>query len=328
MLKSTINKIVKDSIDLHNHVGPDRLGRKYSVAELIENQIGKISGVVVKRHTFSPMIDIINCRERLDTLVKRRNCDFSLGGSITLNYDVGGFNEHAVYGIVNTMQVSLSKKSSPNVLERIIVFGPTLHSASARKLSDTEYEIPKEYGGETPGLRVRKKNEVGKYISVLSRNGTLRSKVIKTLEMIKKVGAVFATGHLCGEEIRPLVGAALSMKITTIITHPFCAWTPSDQDTLKVLSKKGAYVEVCYISYKDGKDRQGNPYSLDKIIERIRDIGVKHCVISTDGGQIHNDWPDELLKEFVELLMGKGMKEEEIRTMVVVNPRAILKGKW
>jgi len=84
-----INQLVKESIDLHYHIGPDILPRRDTVETLVVSERGKIKGIALKSHAF-PTISTINT-------IKKREDDPLLIGSITLNYFMGGFNPSAIY---------------------------------------------------------------------------------------------------------------------------------------------------------------------------------------------------------------------------------------
>ena len=58
--------------------------------------------------------------------------------------------------------------------------------------------------------------------------------------------------------------------------------------------------------------------------EMIREIGPANCILATDLGQKTALYPDEGLLEFAKRLYDDGFTAEEIRTMTVDNPRALL----
>lgn len=58
--------------------------------------------------------------------------------------------------------------------------------------------------------------------------------------------------------------------------------------------------------------------------ESIRVLGASSCVLVTDYGQKHNIPPVQALSEFVEQLLNQGISEEEIKQMIVTNPKRLL----
>ena len=52
MKDSDIRELVRAGFDLHVHVGPDILPRKYTARKLMEEEKGKIRGLGLKAHSF------------------------------------------------------------------------------------------------------------------------------------------------------------------------------------------------------------------------------------------------------------------------------------
>ena len=59
-------------------------------------------------------------------------------------------------------------------------------------------------------------------------------------------------------------------------------------------------------------------------IECIKVIGAEHIFIASDLGTVVNMPPAEGMKLFVRILLATGMGKQEIRKMVVDNPRRLL----
>src|SRR3989338_7151528 len=172
MKKEKIYKeIIKEALDLHVHVGPEVLPRKYTAATLTAAEKGKLGGACLKSHFFATTPFI----KELESVPKR----FRLIGSIVLNQSVGGLNPEAV-------RAAASLSAGP-----IVVWFPTI---SAKKFLDqSEYEIRPEWVTGT-NYRPRKSSEV-KGIRI-TKGSRLTAEAVEVLQTIKKVGAVLATGHV------------------------------------------------------------------------------------------------------------------------------------
>src|SRR3989344_518394 len=171
---------VKSFIDLHVHIGPEILPRKFTVSKLIKEQKGKIRGIALKNHLYPTM-----------PLIKSENTDeLLLIGSVTLNNYIGGLNSDAIYA---------SAKISENP---IIVWFPTINADNFLKRS--KYEIPPEWVNK--GFRSRLSKDV-KGIRIME-NEKLSQEAFNVLKAIKENNCILATGHVSWEEAELLVREA------------------------------------------------------------------------------------------------------------------------
>jgi len=302
MNDSEIRNLVREGFDLHVHVGPDILPRKYTTRKLIEQEEGRIRGLALKAHSF-PTISAINAtKAEIET-------QLLLTGSVTLNYFMGGFNPSAVYA---------SAVLSPDL--PIIVSFPTVHAENHLRQNYSAYEIPPEWIKD-PGFVPRKKAEL-KAIRVTDWNGRLFEKCVRVLRMAKRMNCIVATGHISWEEGRALALAALDMDLKVIVTHPYQKDIDMPVEVQKELAEKGAYVEHCYVMYLD-RDHKWD-YPPDEIADLIRAVGPEQCILSSDTGQMTNPLPSQCLFEFIKLLEKEGIEKEDFTKMIVDNPRSLL----
>ncbi len=301
MTNKQIEEFVRNSWDMHVHVGPDVLPRKYSVESLVKEEEGKISGLVVKSHAFStaPAVKI----------EEAKNKKIKLAGSITLNNFIGGLNPDAIYA-----SASISTKFP------LIVWLPTLHSKNHVNKCKGNHEIPPDWIKD-PNFIPRRKAEVNS-INLTDKNGKLKKEVLKTLKMVKKMGCILATGHLWWEEAELVAKKALKMGIKVILTHVTGRDIVMPLKVQKELAKKGAFVEYCYVFWLD-RDNPGD-YPPQESARNIREIGVEQCIISSDTGQTRNPSPSECLKTWVKLLGKYELAKKDFEQMLIKNPRRIL----
>ncbi len=301
MRDDEIDKMIQRSYDLHFHIGPDIIPRKYNVRQLVQEERGKIAGIVLKSHSFPTITGIIAS--------VNRNSDLKLFGSITMNYFMGGFNPSAIYAS------SVMSREFP-----IVVWFPTIHAENHLRHNYSNYEIPPEWVKD-PEFIPRIKTEL-KAVRVIDWNNTLFDKCLRVLKMIKKMNCIIATGHLSWEETEVLTSEALKEDITVIVTHPNQKDIAMPLRIQKKLARKGAYIEHCYVMYLD-RDNEDD-YPLDEMADKIIEVGADHCVLTSDAGQLGNPGPSRSLKEFVKLLSKEGITRSQFAKMLIRNPETIL----
>ena len=91
----------------------------------------------------------------------------------------------------------------------------------------------------------------------------------------------------------------------------------------KRLADKGAYIEYCYIMYLDRDHPQD--YPLEEQVRCMNEIGADRVSLTSDGGQKRNPGPTESLAQYIKLLQEKGLTKKDFKTMLVDNPKKILK---
>ncbi len=285
---------VSEWIDLHVHIGPEILPRRFNVQQIVRQEKGKIGGMALKNHCY-PTMPLIKSAEVPDDLL--------LIGSVALNNYNGGLNADAIYASAEISKYPL------------IVWFPTI---SARNfLESSKYEIPPEWVGENFVSRASK--DVPS-ISVLDTQENLSAETRRALEMIKEKGCILATGHISWKESKKLVEEAVKMGIEKIIiTHPIYQRINMPLEVQQELAKNnGVYIEQCYSMYSIDK------ISAEKIAEQVKAIGPEKCIISSDVGQISSPSPSEALGIFTKLLIDRGLSEKDTEIMGRDNPRKLI----
>ena len=284
---------VKNFIDLHMHIGPEILPRKFTVRKIIELEKDKIRGMALKNHLY-PTAPLIKSEESGELL---------LIGSVTLNNYVGGLNPDVVYA-----SAKISKTP-------IIVWFPTINADNF--LNGSRYEIPPEWVGD--GFKSRLSKDV-RGIRILDKEENLTKEGYAVLLSIKENNCILATGHISWQEAKKLVEGAVQLGIEKIIvTHPIYQLIGMPLDVQKELaSKKGVYIEQNYAMYLIDK------IPIEEIAMQIREVGPEKCIISSDMGQISSPSSSEAMGRFSDLLLEQGLTENEVRIMGEVNPRKLI----
>jgi len=292
-MNKQIQRIIRNSIDLHVHIGPEIIPRKYTVESLDKAERGRLYGAVLKNH-FYPTSYLIK-----STNVK----NIKLFSSIVLNNSVGGLNKEAVY---NASLVS----DSP-----LVVWFPTINAEQFLKQS--EYEIPPEWvGGSLKNFR--KANSINS-LRVLDKNNKLGPKALEVLEMIKSTNSILATGHISWQESVALIKKAEGLGIEKIIiTHPIYQRIDMPVKVQKQLVLLGAKIELCYSMYSIDK------IPMEKIAEQIKAVGSNNCVLSSDVGQKFSQAPSKALYDFASKLLNLDITLRDLEVMLVKNPRMLL----
>ncbi|MEK9143511.1 MAG: DUF6282 family protein [Patescibacteria group bacterium] len=289
----TIDTIIRRSIDLHVHIGPEIIPRKFTVPTLITEETGNIAGMALKNHFFPtvPFINEINSPEII------------LIGSVVLNNFVGGLNPDGVYAAS-----TLTKKP-------FIVWFPTV--SSKQFLSNSRWEIAPEWVQRQDFFARASKTVNG--IELLDANGKLKRETVNVLKAIKQAGAILATGHISWQESLKLVKAANALGIKKIIvTHPIYQKIAMPIAVQKHLTTYGAKIEHCFSMYSIDN------IPISEIASQIKAVGYQNCIMSSDVGQTFSPSPSIALKTFSQLLAREGISLGELTKMLVDNPQELI----
>ena len=290
-----VKNIVREAIDLHMHVGPEILPRKHNPFTVLNSQREKVGRICIKSHCYSTVSWANVFNEVFDT-------NFLIG-SVTLNNFVGGINLDLLYADASITD------------EPFVVWLPTLHSEN--HLTKSEWEVKKEWVGD-PSFKPRRSESICPVRIV--ENGSLTKDAIRLLEFIREIDCILATGHISWRESEAVVKEAVSMGIQRlIVTHPIYQLIDMPVEVQKELAELGAYIEHSYVMHSIDK------ISLSRIASQIREVGAQSCILSTDVGQIVSPDPDIALTEFALGLTEQGLNLDEIRQMLVENPRRLVR---
>lgn len=290
-MNQSINQIIKSSIDLHYHIGPEIIPRKFdNLLELDNCEKNNITGIALKNHFYptAPFINQYKTKTNLDYI-----------GSLVLNNFVGGLNSEAIYA------------SSLISDKPIIVWFPTVNAENF--LNNSVSEIPSEW--------VNKKNFITRNTSKIKPVRLTYNEVIDVLQTIKKTKSILATGHISAKESIKLVNKALNIGVKkVIITHPIYQKINMSIDDQIYLAKKGCYIESCYSMYSIDK------IPIDKIAYQIKKVGPDQIILSSDVGQKFSSLSSQALFYFAKLLLKEGISMDMLYRMLVTNTNKIVLG--
>lgn len=288
-MNNEIRQIIRNSYDLHYHIGPEIIPRKFDNLLVLDNyEKNNIAGIALKNHFYStvPLIKQYKEKTKIDYI-----------GSLVLNNFVGGLNSEAIYA------------SSLISDKPIIVWFPTVNAKNF--LNNSVSEIPSEW--------INNKNFITRNTSKIKPVRLTYKEVVDVLQMIKKTNSILATGHISAKESIKLVNKALNIGVKkVIITHPIYQKINMSVDDQIYLAKKGCYIESCYSMYSIDK------IPIDKIAFQIKKVGPDRIILSSDVGQKFSPNPSRALYLFSNLLLKKGVSLDMLKTMLVYNPKKIL----
>ena len=286
---------IRGAIDMHVHVGPDVIPRRLDDIDLArEFQRHGLDGFVVKSH-------YVPTAERA-AAVRRAVPDVQVIGSLTLNHSVGGLNPAAL-----EVSARLGAK---------VVWMPTVDAANEWAGRSADSPAP-AWGAFHERLMARPGYPPP--IPLLTDDGRLTDAAEQCLEVIAGYDIVLATGHVGRDEIFALARRARELRIASfLVTHAeFTSVRLSAEDQV-ALAGMGALIEHCYTTAFTGKT------TWETVYANLRATGPGAAVISTDLGQAANPPVADGLADFADRLLAEGFSADDVRTMTVRNPAALL----
>jgi microsomal dipeptidase-like Zn-dependent dipeptidase len=159
------------------------------------------------------------------------------------------------------------------------------------------------------------------YVAV-SRDGELLPETKAVIAMIAKYGLVMATGHNSAEEDLMLIREARKREACKqiVVTHGMLSPTSMTIPQMQEAARLGAYVEFVY----NGLIGSGKQFNFSDYAKAIRAVGVEHCILSSDMGQVGNPLHPDGLQLFFDGLRKQGFSTAEIDQMSKVNPARLL----
>ncbi len=211
---------------------------------------------------------------------------FPVFGGVALNYPVGGLNPYAV--------VESAKQGGR------CVWMPTI---SARNFVAQSYMSPMLQAAVPAGVRGL----------VASHNGRLLPNVLRILDAVAKYDLMLTGGHFTPDDICLIFEAAGARGIKRlVVNHAEWDLMKLSASDLVALVRLGAYIEITKVG------------PIEKRADLIRQVGVEHCFLATDGGPVGDPAPVDLLFETISGLRAVGFTSDELRHLSVDVPAYLL----
>jgi len=283
---------IENAIDMHCHFGPDAIKGaamgQHSVTALEAAREVRDTGhrgLVLKSHSFASPQIAENIAHEVPGL--------EVFGGICTDQPSGGLN---VEGVATALAIGAK-----------VVWLPTVHSHQ-------EFLNGK---AEQMGL-------VGEGIRVIGEDGKPVEAVRAIFDLCQQYGAVLATGHTTLEEHHAVV-KAFAREGKVLVTHAGerMAGPHLTAEQARELADMGAYVELTAQCCQPLWGME--PKTPEQMIEQLRHIGCKRCVLSTDYGwttAVPNPGPG--MVSFLESLWQHGLSEDDLTEMAARNPARLL----
>jgi hypothetical protein len=296
----------KRMIDMHVHIGPELLRRKYTAESLAAEARREGFGVVMKNHFIPTTAQV--------SQVRRPDDKVALVGSAALNFSSGGVDDHGVRAALSGWKRDVTA-ADPDP-DRFVVWMPTLCCEShlrcynRRDISES-WGVKREYTrffAEGTGYRLDPQDPAG------------MAGLRRALQMIRDFDLILATGHCDRAETLTVVKTAHEMGIRRIImTHPLFQSTELDPATMaRMWERYGAYSELAFVNLAMDN------LSYEQYIEVIEAVGPKGVILSSDVGQIFSPPVGEAVREFFGELHARGVAEDDVVQMSVLNTNHLL----
>jgi hypothetical protein len=211
---------------------------------------------------------------------------FPVYGGVVLNYPVGGLNPHAV--------VETARQGGR------CVWMPTI---SARNFIARAGAAPMLQAAIPPGVDGL----------VATHQGRLLPDVERILDAIAEHDLLLAGGHLGAGDLAALFAGAAARGIRRlVVNHAEAEFMNLSVADILELTKFGAFVEISKMG------------TIDERACLIREIGVEHCYLATDGGPVTDPAPVDLMYNTITGLSERGFTDKELYYLSVEVPSYLL----
>ncbi|RLA42727.1 MAG: hypothetical protein DRR06_13810 [Gammaproteobacteria bacterium] len=166
----------------------------------------------------------------------------------------------------------------------------------------------------------------------VSDGSNLLPETLAVLDAMAKYDMILGTGHVSAQEGVMLVHAARERKLNVVITHALKDPINMNIEQMKEVAALGGFIELSVIGIFLGEGshlqehfyRMQKKFSIEDYANRIKAVGAKQIIISSDLGQFFNPTPPDGLKAFVNGLKKYEVTDKEIDLMIRKNPVRLL----
>jgi hypothetical protein len=307
-----INNFTRPLLDLHVHVGPELITRRYSPDSLAAEAGQANFGFAAKNHFRTTTADAARLSGGGVVVI----------GSVVMNLPCGGISVEAVRAGLSGCKANVENAGLDPV--RFIVWMPTIH-AEAHLACSGHVDILEEWGGvrryqtrfPEGGLSVFEGGlKAGRLSPRLSRP------VLEVLDLLAAADLILATGHLSAPEVETLVPEAVKRGVKRIIlTHPLYQATRLSAAAQKDLcALAGVYTELAYVNMAI------DHLSPEQYAEVIRAAGPGKVILSSDLGQVNRPAIAGGWEDYYNILTARGISPAEFEIMAAVNPHTLVFG--
>ena len=282
------NELLKTAIDCHIHAYPDFVHRSQDMIQIaVDASKAGMRALAFKDHWNVSANAAYLVQRHIDSLIER--------GELTHRVEIYGGTGTCLGMNPEAVRIALQY---PNMK---MIWFPTFTSLGFWRGAGHP-----ERGG----------------VRLVSNSGEVLKEVCEIMEMAvaKKVGIGF--GHTDFQELLPLAKMAKKLGARATLDHPLLELNKLLLDEMKELADLGVYVGTyCQPMIPSLYQPVADPMET---IRTIKEIGPERCIIGSDFGQVlHMDSIDGM-RVFIRALLGFGISEKDVKTMLQVNPAKLM----
>jgi hypothetical protein len=290
------DRLLEGAIDTHCHGYPEisfdvRMRSEDLEAFRLAAQ-AKMKGIVLKSHMWPTIGRVYQMKDKIEGI--------EVWSSITLNTSSGGFSPWVTESALKqgAKVIWLPTWSARNDLQR---------GGFSRLMKPW-----------LPTLN-RMKPEEG--LSVFDSSGEIDQNVKEVLALAKDYDVAIFTGHISPQESLAVAREAKKMGFKKLLmSHPDSNAVGATMEQVKEMAEMGFFIETTFLGLLPAFWR----ISLKEICQRIREVGARRWVLSTDAFFEWTPPPAEMMRMFIGSMLSAGMSADEVDLMVRKNPGELL----
>ncbi|HOG15706.1 MAG TPA: DUF6282 family protein [Syntrophales bacterium] len=290
------DRLLEGSIDTHCHGYPEiSYDVKMRVEDLEAFRLAaqaKMKGIVLKSHMWPTIGRLYQMQDKIEGI--------QVWSSITLNTSSGGLSPWITESALKqgVKVIWLPTWSARNDIARggfCRLMKPWLPSLD---------KITPEQG-----------------LSVVDASGELDPNVKEILGLAKDYDVAVFTGHISPEESLAVAREAKKMGFKKLLmSHPDSRAVGATMDQVKEFAGMGYFIETTFLGLLPAFWR----LSIQDLCARIREVGARRWVLSTDTFFEWSAPPSEMMRMFIASMLAAGMPSEDVDLMVRKNPSELL----
>lgn len=298
---------IEGAFDFHVHSAPDLFERPYTAFSIADEAARQgMAGLVLKNH-FEPSVTRA-------MMTHDAHPELRIVGGIVMNRAVGGLNPYAV-------------EASVKQGGRVVWF-PTTDAANHFSYFGKTSSYDEGTAGDggprlVGGMGGTDRLTSGPGITALDDDGELKPEVKEIIEIARDGDQVISSAHLGPTEAKAVHRFAGGLGHRRLLLG-HALWKPLglELSDLKELVELGVTIEF------------GASITLPipghapprMVVETMYELGVEHCILSSDAGAAVYPMAPEALRSYVQCLIDTGLSVEDAKRMMNENPVHLLEG--
>ncbi len=290
------DRLLEGAIDTHCHGYPEisfdvRMRTEDLEAFRLAAQ-AKMKGIVLKSHMWPTIGRVYQMKDKI--------AGIEIWSSITLNSSAGGFSPWVTESALKqgVKVIWLPTWSARNDLQR---------GGFSRLMK--------------PWLPTLNRIKPEEGLTVFNSSGEIDQNVKEILALAKDYDVAIFTGHISPQESLAVAREAKKMGFKKLLlSHPDSNAVGATMEQVKQMAEMGFFIETTFLGLLPAFWR----ISLKEICQRIKEVGAKWWVLSTDAFFEWTPPPAEMMRMFIGSVLSGGMSADEVDLMVRKNPSELL----